>query len=213
MQTVDIETAFDTYISLLLEGDRNGCKAVIEQLLWDKYPVKTLYQEVFQKSLYHVGELWEQNKISIAREQVATSITESLLTLVFPDICSPSCNGKKVVVACTENELHQLGARMVADFLEMNGWDSHFLGSNTSADKLIHVLLNKKPDLLCLSLSVLDHLPQLLDTISKVRKHFSKLPIAVGGQAFLWGGKEELMAYNHVSYVSSLDQLEAMTGL
>lgn len=206
----DLTTAYNHYTASLLAGDRAACRTIVEQLLRDNCPIKILYQDIFQMSLYHVGELWEQNIISVAREHVATAITESLLALVFPVICATPKTGKKVVVACTAHELHQLGARMVADFLEMNGWDSQFLGSNTPPESVVHFLHEQKPDLLCLSLSVQMNLNHLIETIAKVRNSFSELPIAVGGQAFHWGGTEQVARHHNVHYVASLDQLEQM---
>lgn len=204
----DLIAACNSYTTSLLAGDRVACRAIVEQLLRDDCPVKILYQELFQKSLYHVGDLWERNIISVAREHVATAITESLLPLVFPTACAAPKTGKKVVVACTAHELHQLGARMVADFLEMNGWDSLFLGSNTPQDSLVHYLHEQKPDLLCLSLSVQMNLRHLIETIAFVRKSCAELPIAVGGQAFRWGGADQVTGYHNVRYAISLDQLE-----
>ena len=206
----DLSTTYNRYVASLLAGDRSTCRTIVEQLLADNYPIKILYQDVFRKSLYHVGELWEQNIISVAREHVATAITESLLTLVFPTVCATPKTGKKVVVACTAHELHQLGARIVADFLEMNGWDSLFLGSNTPPESLIHYLHEQKPDLLCLSLSVQMNLRHLIETVTKIRNSFSELPIAVGGQAFNWGGAEQVTRHYNVNHVASLDQLERL---
>lgn len=198
---------FTTY---LLAGDRQGCRAVTEELLKNGVPVPTLYQELFQHALYRVGELWEQNRISVAREHIATAIVESLLSLTYPLICNADPTGKRVVVACTPTELHQLGARMVADILEMNGWDSRFLGTTVNTTGLIHALQELHPQLLCLSLSTQMGMNELLAAIRQVRGMFPDLPIAVGGQAFRWGGVEQLEPFPNVHYVSSLNRLEEL---
>jgi methanogenic corrinoid protein MtbC1 len=41
-----------------------------------------------------------------------------------------SASGKVVTLACVEGELHEVGARMASDFLEMAGFDVRFLGAN-----------------------------------------------------------------------------------
>lgn len=208
--TPDIGEALSRFTTYLLAGDRHGCRAVTEELLKNGVPVPTLYQELFQHALYRVGELWEQNKISVAREHIATAIVESLLSLTYPLICNADPAGKRVVVACTPTELHQLGARMVADILEMNGWDSRFLGTTTNATGLLHTLKEVHPHLLCLSLSTQMAFSDLLATIRQVRGQFPDLPIAVGGQAFRWGGIEQLDSFGNVHYVSSLTRLEEL---
>lgn len=209
----DIETAYGRYTAFLLAGDRNGCRTVVEELLVAGCPVKTLYQDIFQRALYHVGDLWEQNHISVAREHVATAITESLLSLVYPVISGAAATSPRkgrAVVACTALELHQLGARMVADLLEMNGWDCHFLGSGTPPDSLVYFIHEMQPDLLCLSLSVQMNLGLLVHTIRAVRMHFSTLPIIVGGQAFRWGGSEHLGEFPLVTYATGIEHLEEL---
>lgn len=206
----DSGDALSRFTTYLLAGDRQGCRAITEELLTSGMPVPALYQELFQHALYRVGELWEQNKISVAREHIATSIVESLLTITYPLICNAHPTGKRVVVACTPTELHQLGARMVADTLEMNGWDSRFLGTTTTAVGLIHALKEVHPQLLCLSLSTQMAFSNLLATIRQVQGQFPDLPIAVGGQAFRWGGVEQLEAFAGVHYVSSLTRLEEL---
>ncbi len=49
-----------------------------------------------------------------------------------------------------------------------------------------------------------------MSTIGKVRDRFPELPIAVGGQAFRWGGTERLSRFEGVRHVSSLNQLEEL---
>lgn len=205
-----LESASNRFTTYLLAGDRYGCRSVVEELLAHNTPVLSLYQDIYQTALYHVGELWEQNRISVAREHICTSIVESLLSLTFPLICNANPIGKRVVVACTVNELHQLGARMVADILEMHGWDTHFLGANTPVISLLHLLKELHPQLLCLSLSTQMNFSSLLDTIRQVRGPFPALPIAVGGQAFRWGGAEQLASFEKVQQVASLARLEEM---
>lgn len=213
--SLDLEDACGRYTAFLLAGDKNGCQAVVQELLDAGCAVKALYQEVLQQAMYHMGELWEQNKISVAREHLATAITESMLPLIYPSVVASSethRNGKKVIVACSANELHQLGARMVADTLEMNGWDSRFLGSNTSPETLVQTVRELKPALLCLSVSVQMNLPHLLDTLNRIRPFIPSLPIIVGGQAFHYSNPEQLERFKGVTYAASLDQLERIAA-
>ncbi len=208
----DVVFELERFTSYLLAGDRSACRSVAEELLENGISVLSLYQDVYQNSLYHIGELWEQNKISVAREHIATSIVESLLSLSFPLICNSSPSGKKVVVACTANELHQLGARMVADIMEMHGWDSYFSGANTPVESLVSLLHELNPELLCLSVSTQINFPSMIETISQVRSSIPLLPIVVGGQAFRRVSTTDLEQFEGVRYISSLHELEEIIG-
>ena len=85
-----------------------------------------------------------------------------------------------------EGELHEVGARMASDFLEMSGFDVEFLGANVPTDSLVRWVEEARPDLLCLSATMSFHLPALQEAIERVRAVAPALPIAVGGHAFEW---------------------------
>jgi methanogenic corrinoid protein MtbC1 len=204
------EAIYERYFSRLLAGDRVECKKIVEEVLAAGIDIRELYLHLFQRSLYQVGELWESNRISVATEHVATSITETLLTLAYPALFSADHIGKKAVISCGINEFHQVGGRMVADIFELNGWDSYFLGANTPVRDLVHYIDDKQPDLLGMSLSIYFNMPSLVETIVKVRASFPRLDIIVGGQAFRWGGTDALKDQTDVIYVPSIPELENM---
>ena len=199
---------YETYLDLLLEGNRIKCIQLVQDLLNRQVDIKDLYLHLFQKSLYKVGELWEYNRISVAKEHLATSITEGLLTLVYPRLFEARRTSRKAVISCSANEYHQVGGKMVADIFELNGWDSYFLGANTPIDQLLSFIDEKEPDLVGLSLSVYFNLPSLKAGIEAVRSDFRQLDIVVGGRAFLVGGTSALKPYTGTHYIESLDALE-----
>ncbi|HEY5309978.1 MAG TPA: cobalamin B12-binding domain-containing protein, partial [Casimicrobiaceae bacterium] len=48
-------------------------------------------------------------------------------------------------------DLHELGARMVADFFEMEGWDSYYTGANTPTGGVVQAIVERRPDVLAIS--------------------------------------------------------------
>lgn len=198
----------DHYMEALLQGNRYECQRIVTDLLADEIEIRTLYTDLFQHSLYRVGELWETNRISVAVEHLATSITESLMSLVYPQLFSAEHIGKKAVISCAVNEYHQIGGKMVADIFELNEWDGHFLGVNTPVEDQIRFIHDTRPDVVGLSLSIYSNLPMLVKHTEAIRSAFKDLPIIYGGQAFRWGGVEKMEQFSQTQYVSSLDALE-----
>ena len=203
-----IEDLFREYQVKLLNGDRAGCMVIVKKLLAAKIEIKDLYVNLFQRSLYEIGSLWETNKISVAIEHLSTAITESLINLVYPHMFASEHCGKKAVITCTPGEFHQIGARMVADYFEINGWDGYFLGANTPDDDIINFIKEHKPDLLAISMSVFFSMNSLQLLIAKVRQHFPDLTILLGGQGFIWGGEKAFHAMENVHLILSLDELD-----
>lgn len=204
---VDCAALYPRYLERLLAGDRVGCAEIIQALLAANVSIRDLYVDLIHRSMYEVGERWERNEISVAKEHVATAITESMFPLIYPRILGAESTGRRAVVACVINEFHQVGARMVADMLELHGWDTTFV-SVTSAEALLAVIRQKDPALLGLSLSLSANLPDLLRVIEAVEVLRPELDIIVGGQAFRSGGAGVLGRFPRVRYVSGLDDLE-----
>jgi len=203
---IDNET-YNSYFESLINGEKQECTAIFEETVNRNAPVEKIYSELFQRSLYQVGEYWEMNKISVATEHMATAITENLMIRLQPQLFLTERTGKKAVIACVANEHHQVGAKMVADIFEMNGWDGYFIGANTPLTELIRFLESKNPDLIGLSLSIYYNLPELKNTVAKIRQDFPELPVMVGGQAFRWGGSEITEQFSNVSYLSGVETL------
>lgn len=199
-----------TYLDVLLSGNRSKCSEIVNTLRDGEIPIMDIYQHLFQRSLYTVGELWEINRISVATEHMATSITEGLMNQIYPEIFSPSRIGKTVVVGTIENELHQVGSKMVADIFEMNGWDAHFLGAGVPKNELIRYIESISPDAVGLSMSVYFHLADLEKTLSMICEHSDNLKILVGGQAFRFGGEFLEEKYPGVQVIYSLDEVDRL---
>jgi methanogenic corrinoid protein MtbC1 len=204
------ESAYHDYLQSLLAGRRADCNDLVRRLLDSGTGVREMYRDLFQRSMYRVGELWEHNRITVATEHLATSITEGLLNLVYPMVFATERVGKTAIVSCAANEFHQVGGKMVADILELNGWDAHFLGANMPAEDMSACIQDTRPDLVALSLSVFSNMNNLIHAIEVVRTDFSGLPILVGGQAFRWGGVDTVKRYAGVEYLGSLDDLEGL---
>jgi len=147
----------------------------------------------------------------VAREHLATAITESLLNLVYPFLFKKRLTSKKAIISCIANEYHQIGGRMVADILEMNGWDSYFLGANTPIDEMVEFIHEIEPDMVGLSLGIEFNLPHLIQAVKSIRENFPELDIIVGGQGFRGDQTALLKEFKKVYYISSIDELEAET--
>jgi methanogenic corrinoid protein MtbC1 len=152
--------------------------------------------------------MWELGRASVATEHLATAITESLLSLVYPRLFNQPHIGRSAIVTCAENEHHQVGGRMVADLFELNGWRGYFLGANTPVKTLLDFISDKAPDVVALSSTVYFNLENLLETATAIRAEFAAIPILVGGQAFRRDGRALAEQISGVRCIESLGALE-----
>jgi methanogenic corrinoid protein MtbC1 len=174
------------YLDLLLSGKRKEAADLIEELVEEGQSIKEIYEHIFQKTQYEVGALWQSNQISVAHEHYCTAATQLIMSSLYPRIFSMDKNGKKLVACSVAEELHEIGIRMVSDFFEMEGWDTHYLGTNMPAEDLIKVLKEEKADVLAISVTISLHIDRAANLIEKVRedKETGRIKIMVGGYPF-----------------------------
>ena len=141
----------EEYLTFLINMERENAVKLIMDLVEKGTSIEAIYLKIFQLVQYEVGRLWQLNKISIAHEHYATSVTQLAMSQLYPKIFSSFKKGKKALTTCIGDELHELGIRMVADLLELNGWDTIHLGSNTPVMEILNILEGKDIDLLALS--------------------------------------------------------------
>jgi methanogenic corrinoid protein MtbC1 len=192
--TTDIPSlAFDSaslvkdFLAAQLAGDRQAAlRVLVDQGLLRGIPISELHLKVIQPAQYEIGRLWQENHISVAREHLATAIAQLALAHLYRHLPRDEPNGRKVLVSCVEGELHEVGARMASDFLEMAGFDVYFLGANVPTEHLATMVREERPDLVVLSVAMTYHLPALKAAVTRIRSEHPRLPVAVGGGALNW---------------------------
>lgn len=174
------------YLDALLRRDRQQASWLVMEAIESGVSVRDIYLHVFQRSQQEIGRLWQIQQISVAHEHYCTAATQMIMSQLYPYIFGGERNGYRVVAACVGEELHELGLRMVADFFELDGWDTVYLGANTPREAVIDSLLEARPQLLCLSTTISFHLPRMRELIAAVRAvpGLQDLPIIVGGYPF-----------------------------
>ncbi|CCU80521.1 conserved hypothetical protein [Halanaerobium saccharolyticum subsp. saccharolyticum DSM 6643] len=177
----------DKYLSLLMNMEREKAVSLILDLAESDILIEDIYLKIFQPAQYEIGRLWQLNQISVAQEHYATSVTQLAMSQLYPKIFTSFEKGKKALTTCIGAELHELGIRMVADLLELNGWDTIHLGSNTPPAEIINILKEKEIDLLALSVTLPRQLEKTSNLIKLIHKNdkLSKLKIMVGGRIFM----------------------------
>jgi len=201
----------DRYVAAQLAGDRRAAlQLVVEHGLGRGVPVVGLYLNLIQAAQYRIGDLWQQNRISVAQEHLATAISQVVIAELYRAMTSAAPNGKKAVVASVGGELHDLGTRITADFFEMAGFEVRYLGANVPTDTLVGIIREELPELLIASMTMTFHTDALRDAVLRSREAAGdRLHLAVGGQAFTWAPEliDELGAE-----VYGRDALESVAG-
>lgn len=182
LQIVEQHPLTHAYLEAQLSGDRRAALALVQSALREGMNVPELHLQVVQPAQREIGRLWQENRISVAQEHLATSISQVVVSMLYQHLPREAANGRSALVACVEGEHHDMGGRMGADFLEMAGFGVRYLGANVSASSVVQEVAAMKPDVLGLSATMSFCLPGLIRTVNAVREAAPGLPILLGGQ-------------------------------
>ncbi|HSK20530.1 MAG TPA: cobalamin-dependent protein [Longimicrobiales bacterium] len=180
-----MDTDLRLYLDAILGGHRTAALNVALELLRDGLSVPDVYTELLQAAQYEVGRLWEENRISVSTEHMATAITQYVVAQLYSRMEIPDSTRGNAIVTGVEGELHQLGANMVADVLEADGWNVRFLGTQLPHRDVLQAIDAHEPALVGISTTMLFNMPNVARLVEDVRRHApGELQIIVGGGAF-----------------------------
>lgn len=178
------ESEIQDYLDSLLAGNMKDTLYLVRQFSDNGIPLVDIYTEILAQSMKRIGDLWHTAQISVATEHYCTSVTQTAMSQLYPQLFSAVRKGKTLLCACPGTELHEMGARMVADLFEHDGWDSIYLGAAVPFDSMLDSIQSNHPDLVALSVTMPQHLIECHELILKIREAFPDIRIAVGGHAF-----------------------------
>lgn len=183
MSTV-LEDGAHRFFTAIEHADRHAALRVVDDLLSAGMNPAAVLQDVVCAAQLEVGRRWQAGTWTVAREHAATAISEAAVTAVGlrGASSSPAVPRGHVLVACVDQEWHDLPARVVAEVLAIAGWRTTYLGASTPPDQLTSYLQETVPDVVAVSCSLATGLPRVRRMIDSV--HAAGVPVLVGGPAF-----------------------------
>lgn len=179
--------AYARFAAALLSGDVLTCLHLARDSVHNATEMLNFFVNVLQPALYTVGARWENGRISVAQEHLASAIVSRVLASIPVSEFRAAVQRGKAVITASANEFHEIGAWMVAYCLEGDGWEVRYLGANTPRQDLLAFIRAERPDMLCLSVAMPFNLNAVEDIIADVRHNadMAHIKIMLGGQAIL----------------------------
>lgn len=177
------------FCKALMKMDKPGAIGVIQRSLDEEnIKVKDLYVNVLAPALGSIASNESKQTIPIWQEHVHSGIVRTALEIAYPHVIrqiKPSPQKLKAIVLCLEEEYHELGARMITDFLTIIGFESIFIGANTPKNEILDAIRTLSPNLVCISVTNYYHLTRLKDLIILMNHEYQEktFKTLVGGYA------------------------------
>ncbi|MFX1392771.1 MAG: B12-binding domain-containing protein [Promethearchaeota archaeon] len=184
---------YEDFLKLLENEDKEKCvEFIISKLDSKVIDVPTLYTEILEPSLNLFYCDVEDEKLCIWKEHIRTSIIRTIIEICYPYLIKEKkergikSNQIKVLVGCPAEEFHDVGAKMIADFFTLYGFDAIYVGANTPRTEIRDAINTLKPKIIALSVTNYFNLMEAEKAISLIKEHTDfDGKIVVGGLAFM----------------------------
>ncbi|QIK74581.1 cobalamin B12-binding domain-containing protein [Nocardioides piscis] len=173
------------YVAAAVSGRREAALAIVRESVGDAESPVEMYVEIFQSALYEVGRRWQTAGLTVAEEHMATATTQFILSVLHQE--RPRTAGRRgtAVVTGVFGDQHVVGANIVANVLDADGWDVRYVGTNLPIDDIVGAVSSTQADLLAVSVTRPECVDAARELIDRVRDIGPTPPrVIVGGAPF-----------------------------
>ncbi len=182
----------------LISHDKEKAIKLINDALKNRtHDVKSLYETILAPSLNQISSNQLEQVLPIWEEHLSSSIVRSALEITYPYVLAERDAGhsteeaqsarQKAIIFCLEEEYHELGARMITDFLTILDFDAYYIGANTPKREILKAIAYFEPALVCISVTNFYHLTKLHSLIEQLKtqdiQSYPPFTLIVGGYA------------------------------
>ena len=136
------------YFEALLEGDRTQCRRILDLARQDGISPTEILLDIIWPAMEKIDELFREDRIDFVAEHIATRINRVLADQMQLQLPVAEPTGRNLVVSCSDAQNHELGAQIIADLFEADGWQVRFVGSGVPMDELVQLVGRIQPELL-----------------------------------------------------------------
>ncbi|MBP3949599.1 cobalamin B12-binding domain-containing protein [Bacillus suaedae] len=165
-----------------LQGDIHSSWQIVQEHINQGMNSYYIYEHLLSKAMYSIGDMWEENIITVADEHIATGVCDFILSRYAFNHINTNNHDKRAMFFCVEGEEHFLGIKMVNALFQENGWDVRFLGPNLPLEYALYSIQNFKPHVVGISVSLSTQLPQLEEYVNKINSLKERPDIIIGSR-------------------------------
>lgn len=186
-----MEELYLKFMDAFIKHDKEACvKLILDSLRLKEISIPELYQNILAPALNNIECHNVEAKFCIWEEHVRTAIIRTIIEnsyLFVLDLRNKEAKNRKdkVVILCPDGENHDLGAKMVADFFIIEGYETTYVGANTPKQEFLDIFEVIKPQIIAISITNYHNLVAAKDTIREIRGRIkTPIEVVVGGNAF-----------------------------
>lgn len=172
----------DRLVDALTAGDHEAATQIFAGRLHETDSFLDTIDGLVQPAMARIGQCWEKGELSVAEEHLASATMQTIVAQNLPDLPVQGSGPGSILLACVQDNDHQLGLRVLSDAFELAGWDVRYLGADVPTEALVAMVERWRPDVVGLSVSMGQHVETARDVVQRVRELGDPQPtLLVGG--------------------------------
>jgi MerR family transcriptional regulator, light-induced transcriptional regulator len=171
------------FAAALLAGDEVAAEITIREAMDARLSAAEIDEGIIAPALWLLGALWERGEISVADEHLATEIALRVLALQREaGRVAQARRGHRVLLATPSGERHVVALRMASNLLSGAGYWIVMLGADVPAEALVASVVRHRPEAICLSATMPEVSPAVIDSIAQVQAAWPEAQFVIGGR-------------------------------
>lgn len=153
----------------ILEGDRDGTVAGVEQALEAGINPDVILQDGMISAMKEVGRLFEEGDYFVPEMLIAARAMQSGLAILKPYLVDSDIKpAGRVAVGTVKGDLHDIGKNLVAMMLEGAGFIIYDLGTDVAPEAFVAAIQDNEVDVVALSALLTTTMSSMETTIKAI---------------------------------------------
>ncbi len=180
-----VARARDQVRDALLAGDEDQCRRIVFDLYLSGQSACEICDRVLAAAFHDIGDRWECGEIFVYRERRGCEIALKSLHDLRLAIRTPPADAPVAIGGALEHDPYRLPTTMIEIALREAAWRASSYGTLLPAATLGEAVRENRPQLLWVSVSSIESVPQFLDEYARLYETAAELgtAVAVGGRA------------------------------
>jgi len=185
-----LQADFHALVPYVLERaikcDQAAVKTILNGLYMVNHDLAIVYDNLLAPVLHQIGTLWENGKLSVSEEHLASQTIRDGIIQLQDIVVKPESNHEKAYVLTLSDELHDIPAKMVQHILEARGFQVLFSGQKTPVGETTEVFKSYHPNRVYLSSVYVEKVEEAKSEFQELRKlckHYDAA-LYVGGNGY-----------------------------
>lgn len=172
----------DQIIEALLDYRIDRCEVLLKRALVANEPLEYA-RDILLPALKRVGELWHQEKLSVAQEHMFTCCVSRIVLSMTNNLQNASSNNPAILFATPSGEPHECGILLSCLLAAAQQYRCYYLGANLPGKDIAEAAQHLQPDIIVIGLVKTPPDPETIEQLQIViaAKETTASTVWIGG--------------------------------